>query len=659
LPTLNGYAALLQSKSDWNGAFKVYQSILLHHRDRIAPDEIVDVYYQLGSVKRSAGDDDKAVAMFEKGLEVNGYHEPTLEAMIDLYGRRHAWDRVISAKKSLTMQASEDKRFETYTEISEIYSSKMKNYDGAIEAAEEALVIRPDDQHNLHNLVELYSTSERWKKAVDSVVRLADVEPDQTVRSKYLYSAAVISRDKVGEMDDAIQYFDSALDAEFSGLSDGIELTGEHFKAFEAIDKICTQRKDWKQQERSYRKMIKRLPPTGQNQWKVRLFHALGEVYRSRLNNMEGAIAAFEVAAQLEPSNAGRYEILADLYSLSGPEHSQKAVGAYQAMIETSPFNYDAYHRLAESLMRGKNYDPAWCVCSTLSFLKQANADELKFYEQYKPKRPQRAKSRMNDEFWRSYVYHGDMDNKLAAIFQFVSPAIAPLSALPVKKIPDLKKKEKIDLSNDQLHFANIFSYASSVLSVPSSDLYKGTAPGGLVIHNTTDRPSFIVGLDLLSGRKESELLHLIGKRLAYLRHEHFVNVVSQWSSSVLKVVVQSAIHAVTPGSAASSAEVDRISKEINRRLPQGSLEQLRRLINSFESGSLNLKRWIAAVDATSNRAAFLLTGDLDTAARIVAHEPALGGIAVSAKEKMKDLVVYSTSEPYFKARKKLGLSIG
>ena len=83
--------------------------------------------------------------------------------------------------------------------------------------------------------------------------------------------------------DEAIDQFNLALDSYFAKPEVIPSARFQEFlKPFEAIDKICTTRKDWKAQERNYRKMIKRMPKTGQEQVTVALWHALGQPFRAR-----------------------------------------------------------------------------------------------------------------------------------------------------------------------------------------------------------------------------------------------------------------------------------------------------------------------------------------------------------------------------------------
>jgi hypothetical protein len=70
------------------------------------------------------------------------------------------------------------------------------------------------------------------------------------------------------------------------------------------------------------------------------------------------------------------------------------------------------------------------------------------------------------------------------------------------------------------------------------------------------------------------------------------------------------------------------------------------------------MQKWSTAVDLTAHRAAFVVSNDLQLAARFIQMEPATVG-GMSAKDKIKELVLYAISEQYFELREHLGLTIG
>ena len=75
------------------------------------------------------------------------------------------------------------------------------------------------------------------------------------------------------------------------------------------------------------------------------------------------------------------------------------------------------------------------------------------------------------------------------------------------------------------------------------------------------------------------------------------------------------------------------------------------------EGAKANIKRWNQAVELTACRAGLIVCGDLEIAKKILAAEPQLPG-DLSAVDKMKELLLYFTSDSYFEVRRQLGIQI-
>ncbi|MEM9488949.1 MAG: tetratricopeptide repeat protein, partial [Myxococcota bacterium] len=414
LPTLVGRADLLYKMQNWDEAGKIYQTILVQHRDSQGEADVVRIYYRLGMVRQQLGERRRALNMFEKSLEIDPMHRDTLEAVIALQVEQGDWEAVIQAKRGLMATAEDAERVKLLDEIGSIYQDKLDNSQKAIGAYLDALDITADDHQLLQKLLDLYSSTKQWKKAVEIIGRFIALESDSIRRGSYYQAAGTICRNELKALDEAIEYYDQALDNFFEN-QDRLpkNMWTRALKAFADIDKILTAKKDWKTQEREYRKMIKRLQPG--TQILVGLWHALGEIYRSRLKHYESAIQAFEIAQQLE-SNTDRGEILAELYLIAEGDYTDKAVAQHMAMLRENPFKYDSYKALRKIYMDSHQYDKTWCVCSTLAFLNKADDDEIQFYEQYKPRGFVKARQRMTEDLWRR-TYHPDEDLYIGAIF--------------------------------------------------------------------------------------------------------------------------------------------------------------------------------------------------------------------------------------------------
>jgi hypothetical protein len=305
-------------------------------------------------------------------------------------------------------------------------------------------------------------------------------------------------------------------------------------------------------------------------------------------------------------------------------------------------------------------------VCAALAFLKKADAEETQFYEQYRHKGFVRAKSRLTEELWAKAVLHPDEDRYIGAIFAAVWQAVALLRSGDHKQF-GLKRKERRDLGTDQALFSKVFNYVTQVLNVPPPEVYfRPENQGGMQLANTREKghliPSLVVGAEMLQGRGERELAFPIARYLTMLRPEHYLRLIIQ-TNTELGVAFLAAIKLVQtkfPVPPAQAATVDQYVQAMRAHVQPAWLEQLALVVQRFiqTKGAIDLGRWSQAVDLTAHRAGFLIANDLELAARFIQMEPATVG-SLSARDKVKELVLYSISPEYFELRHHLGLTIG
>jgi len=315
--------------------------------------------------------------------------------------------------------------------------------------------------------------------------------------------------------------------------------------------------------------------------------------------------------------------------------------------------------------MDAHQYDKTWCVCNTLAFLKKADADELAFYEQYKPRGLVKAKNVMTPDTWAKLI-HPDENRYISAIFGASWQGVAAMKAFPHKDF-GIKRKERRQLPGDSLMFSKLFYYVAQVLNVPLPEVFivEDNKPADIQLANAIEKtelcPSFVVRHHLLQGKSEREIAFLSARRLTFMRPEYYLKMLLP-TNTELKVVVLSAIAMVQPRFPIPPDMVQLVQQyipEMQKRMPPQLLEQLAAVVTRFVQAApeINLAKWGHAVDAVSHRAGFVVCGDLEVAARMVSAEPVVvGGPAV--KDKIKELVLYSISEEFFTVRAQMGLTI-
>lgn len=649
LPSLMGLAAAYYTSADWDNAFKYYQMVLVHHRDELGAEETTETFYRLGVVKREQGERRKSLNMFEKALEEDALHRATLEAVIELHTEQADWEQVVHfLKRLLEAVDSEQECFELYAKVGDIWADKLKNPAAAIESYVEASDLRPTDHKMLHKLLGLYQSTGQWEPAIEIIDRVAELDGREPTQAKYAYTVGVVLRDELKDPDRALERFNGALDLDAGG----------QLKAFEAINKILTERRDWKQLERAFRKMLHRVAGKGDEALEFNLWHNLGVIYRDRQDNHASAAEAFAMASRLQPDNMQEHVILAELYATI-PERVEDAIAEQHILLGNDAFRVDSYRSLYKLYFDARQYDRAWCVASALVYLKKADPEHTQFYEQYKPEGAIRPRSPLNQELWVKELFHPDEDFLVGKLFEAVTPAVLRARAQPDKKF-DLKKKQQIpDLMNTTVATARTFGFVTQVYGLPLVPrlFVCPERPMGLAYAQVIP-PATVVGGQLLSGVNQLDVVFTVGKHLAYYRPEHYIRTLFQ-TRDEMKLVLLAAMKVA--GVAINDPAVGQWANELQSRMQPADMELLNKIGKRFvDAGArTDMKRWMRTVELTACRAGFLMCNSLEIASRMIQAEPPMGVDDMPPKDKIKDLLLFSVSESYFKLREALGIQIG
>ncbi|MFO0693530.1 MAG: hypothetical protein U0230_08245 [Polyangiales bacterium] len=646
LPTLIGLAGAHFAAKDWNNAAKFYQMLLMH-RDSLDPEQYTDILYRLGVTKREQGEKPKALNFFDKALAEDSHHLPTLEAVVGLYSEQSNWEQVIHFKKQILDVKDEiDDRFALYDQIGDLWKEKLKNHPKAIEAYVEASVIKPENHVVLHKLLESYQATKQWPDVINTIDRVAELDGRPTAKAKYAYTVGVILRDELKDVDGAVERFNAALD-----------IDAEQLKPFEAINKILTAKKDWKALERAYRKMLHRIIGKGQTDLEFNFWHTLGLIYRDRQKNFEAAAEAFRMASSLKPDEITEHQILAELYGMI-PARVGEAIAEHQWLLRQDPYAVDSYKALYRLYFEARQYDRAWCLAATLSFLKKADQEQTSFYQQYRQPGLIRPSSRVDNERWIKELFAPDEDRFVSKMMEILAIGVWAAKAVNDKQL-NLTKEKPVDVANSTVTFVKTFGFVQQVLNIqmPVRLYLMQNTPGGLVDVVGSNPPAIKAGNSLLSNYTPQDLAFVTGRHLAYYRPEHFVRRLLT-SHTELGMVLRAGLRLA--GIIPADPQVDAWAQQIGQSLSATQLDALRQVARRFvdAGGSTDIKRWMQNVELTAIRAGFLVCNDLETAARMIQQLPPDGSVDLPPKDKIKELVLFSISDSYFNLREALGIQI-
>ncbi|HEX4450787.1 MAG TPA: tetratricopeptide repeat protein [Kofleriaceae bacterium] len=657
-----------KATEQWKEVDRRYREILARHRTTMADGQVAEIWYRLGIASRALGEQPKADGAFRRALEKDPLHEPTLEAMVELAGQRGEWKAVAEAKRAqidalARREGTEFRRAKLFEEIGDLWHDRLKDGMSAANAYQEGLKLSVGSRVLLHKLLEARIELRMWRPAVETLDALAGLETSQEHRARFHYTAAVIARDELRDTDLAADKFNAALDD-----------APNTPKAFDGIDKLLTDKKDWKNLVRAYRRQLKRIGGDAPTEQQLELWTRLGDICADQLGDTEAATEAYQVACQLAPDDVRRHEQLADLYLEAGDGRRAEAINELQYLLEHTPDRVELYKALANLYRAEHELDKAWCVSQALVFLGAASPEERMLYDKLKPAQFTPAPRRLTEELWQKNVIHPREDKLVGAIFSTTLGALAGGSAQPVTAY-GLSPETRTDLDRDPRPISRIVKYVTGVLAIePTPMVWMQETGDGLRVANTVGLggerqrlvPTLLVGAPLIGKTDEAELAFEVGKRMAYLRPERFVTL----AVGTLPKLEAAFTAAVLAGGASLTAhdgqawqpdneDAKKLASTLRRQVPAPLLEQVSELSKSLTGrvGNGLISTWRAATDLTANRVGLIVSNSLEVAARSIATEGATLS-SMSVKERLRDLLAYSVSEPYFAVRRHLGLHV-
>jgi len=574
-------------------------------------------------------------------------------------------DTVVRHTQAL-LSVIEDRKakLELLEHVATIHHERRKDPQRAIAAYMAALEIWPDERSIMHRLLELLSETKQWKQSVALLVRLAE-QTEEEYRAPYFVAAGNILAEELHAPGEAVDVYERALDAD-----------PNDFKTFERIDTLVTAARDWKTQERTYRRQIKRMGNDVAPERRpalLALWNGLGEIFRTRLKEYPAALAAFEVAADLDPESNERRKILAELYRLNGPATYGKAIAAHRALVQRAASPAEMVPDLKTMLrllVELGSLDEAHAAASVLVGTGQADHDEATLYQQYRPRGVIRAHGRLTEELWQRHLYHQDEDRGLSQILATLSAAVAIARAKLPKDI-GLKKKHQRNVLTDQTVVCKALAYGTQVFGTQPPDVYLvPESAGDLDVVNVRGAlpgvATLVIGRKLFEMESDIELAFIVGRTLAAIRPDHLL----RWPNYVptlaeLEVVVRAAVRLVDPERPIPpevTSAVEQYAGHLNRTLPPQVIEQVSALVKRFAAAhggdpgvvGVLLPRWARAACLTTIRAGMLLAGDLEVAVRL--GEALAAPFGIPAADVVRDLSAWSTSESYSELRTALGL---
>ncbi|MCC6619797.1 MAG: hypothetical protein IT385_01000 [Deltaproteobacteria bacterium] len=659
---LKAISRLHYKKGNYREAERYLTEVLEKYKKDLTSDEQVRLLMQLGESALKIKNIEKAQHYLKQVVAVQPHNPEALENIIEVLRQYGDWQNAVRYQEQLlSLKTDKLDRYRILLAMGDTYLEEIKDRRRAADLYRSALELDVFPKAPALKLVELCLQTGEYDEAIRNLNRLIKLEDDPKRKAQFAQMAAVVYRDQLKDPNEAVKYFNVALDHNL-----------ENLQAFRIIDELITAQKDWKSLEQNYRRMIQRVTQAGAalpqgDALLFKLYEALGEIYRSRLKKLDYAISSFELAREKKPEEQRIREILASLYE-TGTDAADKAIKEHRWLIAQQPNRYESYHKLVELFKKAQQPDAAWNVAGLLTALGQANDAERQFYRTFLPQGMAEPNRVVDQTQWMQCIMSRMEDPEIGRILELLYLGLGKNLAAQKDAAYGLKKKGKLELSEGLL-VAHTIRNVLKMYGVTPPDIYKGEEATGLEILQTNP-PKLRLGTDMLGGRTDKELAFHVAKKLTYFRPEHVIATL--YPREALEFLYLAGASLVDPNyQIVMRDDIDPTTREgikqqageiravLDKAMTPDLKQQLAAVMRSSwkRSPVPDLGRWHRAVELTAQHAGLVACGDPALTLDLIKGET-IGMSKLKMPDKLKDHVLYVISEPYLQLRKQLGLQI-
>ncbi|MCK9523194.1 MAG: hypothetical protein M0R76_09145 [Proteobacteria bacterium] len=616
---------------------------------QLTNEEKAHLFVKRGQAAFGCEEFDEAAKMARQASVILPEDVDTRILLGDVHEARGDFRGSVEARtKALEGLTTEDPRYMPLLRANAtVMFEKLRNGAGAAQLLNDALAHDPTNRNILNELLKIHNAGKKWDEVAAVVLKLAEIEEDESRMSKFYVTAAKIYRRELKQYDQAVKYFEMALTHD-----------PDHEDARSALEQVLNESKDWEGLERFYKKAIAALPKDASNADRLAVFAPLADLYVTKLDRKTDGIVLLETMCKIDPQNMAWREKLAELYGWNR-DTADKAWSNQLVLLENNITRVESVRMLYRIFSAQNEPDRAWCAAAMLSVLNQASPEERQYYRDYASEDYPPFTNRLEDREWEGLLYHEDLNNNISRIFSVVLPAIAQSKCQPLQNY-GLDPSQQIDITQDPSPFSQLLAFGAGIFGIPPMPLYFNTPHRGFDLLNTYP-PALLAGAEAASMKDSLGLAFKLGQQMTLLRPGLFVQQLIS-SGTELSSWLLAAIKIFSPNLPIPSNLAATVNERLNpiRQLfvkaPQ-SEEMLDGYVQTFlsQAADVNTKRWARAITYTGDRAGLVMCGDIAIAQRII---KAQATDETDLAERIRALYLYMLSSKHFQLRDHLGISL-
>jgi tetratricopeptide (TPR) repeat protein len=369
----SSYLPALKALGTLYGKLNMYQELIDMYEEEIKitedREQIAFLLDKIGiTYEEKLNNKEKAAETYRRILDIIPDHLPTIRTLARLYARLERWEDLIKmCEIESELIHDQIQVVSLLHKIGETYEEHLKNIDEAVKYYKKALMISPNYLPALKSLGNIYLYQGRYEELIDMYKREIEVTRNQPHNISLYHKIAQIYEDKLNMPERAISTYEEIL------LLDPYNLP-----ALNALKNIYLNLNSY---DRYVDILLKEEHLMSDVNQKAYLFFQVGEIYITRLKNIQKGIEFLKRSLLLNKENAaarvllidtlrqnGRYSELADVLIefASGLSTDTDKIEIYWELAQIFLFKLKETNRAIMYLEKIITIEPAYVKALTL-----------------------------------------------------------------------------------------------------------------------------------------------------------------------------------------------------------------------------------------------------------------------------------------------------
>ena len=665
---LQGYSAFLATADFGQERRKeCLEKLLLHHAPSLNRFEQIALWADVATLRWRSDEESSgrkaikmALALAAEDSEKEWISDEAITVAIealDVEDGGSEEDRLILvALQIAASRAAGEAAAEFYNKAADLATLKLNDIPFARRLLILALEQSPDDYQARDRLIELELKDGDGEQAIASRFVLLAGEDDSAKKAEHHIA---IGRLVIKVHDDVKEATEHYLEA--------MTFAPENPSAHTELEDLYRRKDRLSDLETIYTRHLK-AQDADAVRIRVLLFQRLAQLRRYELRDYKGAIEALEAIVSLMPNELKAREDAARLYADTG--HQQKAIEAWRGVLEREPVSKEAWRSIYSLYGLQGLGDHAYRVAETMSTIEIADKELSALIRKVRPPFPCWPKRKSANSKVEPRLSHALAQTPLKNVMKIVGPLLQPAYAQPLKAYGLSRRKA---LAEHEIPSSLMIALRTGTellgLKQPPK-LFPMKSAQGLESNAEfallpASEPGILVSQEVLTGGMTPTRAFSLGRLMIWLTPQALLS--NCVDPAQLQMIVNTLCKHFLPPLKGEGWDpiLPHGGKELEKVLFQGlgtseKSARWHKIVDALERYAptrkhVHVSDWLAGIGYTGDRFGFFLSGDLTAGVRILQEST---DKKMGARLAIKELVLYSVSESFFRLREDFELKL-